>query len=124
MQCLLCFPIYANDRQLSAFKALLINKNLEEATRIFTSKVVIFRNEITTARDLVLQNLPCDDFAMCLIPADANQVKDELLSALKATANGDRLFNSSSILLQGNESLAILLYLLVAGDLCFNAVLL
>ena len=85
--------MYANDQELSAFK-VLINDNLEEAKRIFTRKLDVFRNEISgTASDL--------------IPADVNQVKGERFSAIKATANGDCLFNSSSILLHGNESLAL-----------------
>ena len=106
----LCFIMYANDQELSAFKVLLINVNLEEAKRIFTRKLDVLRNEIRTASDLILQNLPCDDFATCLIPADVNQVKGECFSAIKATANRDCLFNSSSriILLHRNESLAIL----------------
>ena len=75
-----------------------------------------------TASDLILQNLPCNDFATCLIPADVNQVKGERFFAIKATTNvGDCLFNSSSILLHGNESPATVLRLLVAGELCFNA---
>ena len=36
---LLCFTMYANDQELSAFKVLLINENLEEAKRIFTRKL-------------------------------------------------------------------------------------
>ena len=85
--------MYANDQELSAFK-VLINDNLEEAKRIFTRKLDVFRNEISgTASDL--------------IPADVNQVKGERFSAIKATANGDCLFNSSSILLHGNEFLAL-----------------
>ena len=110
-----------NDQELSAFKVLLINEDLEEAKRIFTRKLDVFRNEIRTASDLILQNLPRDDFATCLIPADVNQVKGERFSAIKATTNRDCLFNSSSILPHGNESLAILLCLLVAGELYFNA---
>ena len=85
--------MYANDQELSAFK-VLINDNLEEARRIFTRKLDVFRNEISgTSSDL--------------IPADVNQVKGERFSAIKATANGDCLFNSSSILLHGNESPAL-----------------
>ena len=85
--------MYANDQELFAFK-VLTNDNLEEAKRIFTRKLDVFRNEISgTASDL--------------IPADVNQVKGERFSAIKATANGDCLFNSSSILLHGNESLAL-----------------
>ena len=111
-----------NDQELSSFKVLLINENLEETKRIFTRKLDIFRNEIRTASDLILQNLPRDDFATCLIPADVNQVKGERFSVIKATTNvGDCLFNSSSILLHGNESPATVLRLLVAGELCFNA---
>ena len=111
-----------NDQELSSFKVLLINENLEETKRIFTRKLDIFRNEIRTASDLILQNLPRDDFATCLIPADVNQVKGERFFAIKATTNvGDCLFNSSSILLHGNESPATVLRLLVAGELCFNA---
>ena len=111
-----------NDQELSSFKVLLINENLEETKRIFTRKLDVFRNEIRTASDLILQNLPRDDFATCLIPADVNQVKVERFFAIKATTNvGDCLFNSSSILLHGNESPATVLRLLVAGELCFNA---
>ena len=111
-----------NDQELSSFKVLLINENLEETKRIFTRKLDVFRNEIRTASDLILQNLPRDDFATCLIPADVNQVKGERFFAIKATTNvGDCLFNSSSILLRGNESPATVLRLLVAGELCFNA---
>ena len=97
----------ANDQELSAFKVLLINENLEEAKRIFTRKLDIFTNEIRTASDFILQNLPQDDFATCLIPADVNQVRGKRFSAIKATANGDCLFNSSLIHLHGNESLAV-----------------
>ena len=111
-----------NDQELSSFKVLLINENLEETKRKFTRKLDVFRNEIRTASDLILQNLPRDDFATCLIPADVNQVKGERFFAIKATTNvGDCLFNSSSILLHGNESPATVLHLLVAGELCFNA---
>ena len=111
-----------NDQELSSFKVLLINENLEETKRIFTRKLDVFRNEIRTASDLILQNLPRDDFATCLIPADVNQVKGERFFAIKATTNvGDCLFNSSSILLHGNESPATVLRVLVAGELCFNA---
>ena len=111
-----------NDQELSSFKVLLINENLEETKRIFTRKLDVFRNEIRTASDLILQNLPRDDFATCLIPADVNQVKGERFSVIKATTNvGDCLFNSSSIRLHGNESPATVLRLLVAGELCFNA---
>ena len=111
-----------NDQELSSFKVLLINENLEETKRIFTRKLDIFRNEIRTSSDLILQNLPRDDFATCLITADVNQVKGERFFAIKATTNvGDCLFNSSSILLHGNESPATVLRLLVAGELCFNA---
>ena len=110
-----------NDQELSSFKVLLINENLEETKRIFTRKLDVFRNEIRTASDLILQNLPRDDFATCLIPADVNQVKGERFFAIKATTNvGDCLFNSSSILLHGNESPATVLRLLVASELCFN----
>ena len=41
--------LYANDQELSAFKALLINENVEEAKRIFTSKLEVFRDEIRTS---------------------------------------------------------------------------
>ena len=45
----------------------------------------MFRNKIRTASDFILQNLLCNDFATCLIPADVNQVKGEHFSAIKAT---------------------------------------
>ena len=41
--------------------------------------------------------------------------------ALKATPNGDCLFNAISLLVRGNESAAMLLRVLVAGELYFNA---
>ena len=47
--------------------------------------------------------------------------ESDCLFALKASPNGDCLFNAFSILLCGNESLAVPLCLLVAGELYFNA---
>ena len=74
----LCFTMYANDQEFSAFKVLLRRgkENIHEKARRF-------RNEIRTASDLILQNLPHDDFATCLIPADVNQVKGECFLRLK-----------------------------------------
>ena len=40
--------MYATDQELSAFKVPLIRKNSEEAKRIFTRKLHVFRNEIGT----------------------------------------------------------------------------
>jgi len=68
-----------------------------------------------------LKDLPHDDFATYLIPEDVNQAKGNHFFALKATPNRDCLFNGVSIFLCGNESNSVLLHLLVAGELYFNA---
>lgn len=84
--------MYAIDQELSAFKVLLIHENSEEAKRIFTRKLHVFRNEIGTVSDLISQDLPRNDFTRCLIPANVKQVKGKRFSAIKATANGECLF--------------------------------
>lgn len=61
-----------------------------------------------------------DDLATSLIPEDVTAEVDNQLVALSTTGNGDCLFNASSIMLFGNESVAALLRLLVAGELYFN----
>lgn len=47
--------MYAIDQELSAFKVPLIHKNSEEAKRIFTRKLHVFRNEIGTVSDSVIK---------------------------------------------------------------------
>ena len=111
--------MHVNNQDLVDFKSLLMNDEFEEARRILASSQNTFRNEVKTPSDL--KDLPRDDFATCLIPEDVNRARGQRLLALKATPNGDCLFNATSILLCGNESLAMLLRLLVAGELYFNA---
>ncbi|KAJ7318659.1 hypothetical protein OS493_037447 [Desmophyllum pertusum] len=66
------------------------------------------------------KDFPCDDLATTLIPEDVTAEVDNQVVALSTTGNGDCLFNASSIVLFGNESVAALLRLLVAGELHFN----
>ena len=104
--------MYVNVLDLYNFKSLLVNDGLEEASRILADTLNEFRKEVKTPS--ALKDLPRDDFAMCLIPEDINRAKGQCLFALKTTPNGDCLFNAASILLCGNESVAMLLRLLVA----------
>jgi len=111
--------MYVNFQGLDNFKCLLVNDGLEEARRILAHTLNEFRKEIKTPS--TLKDPPRDDFATCLIPEDINRAKGQRLFALKTTPNGDCLFNAASILLCGNESVAMLLRLLVAGELFINA---
>lgn len=108
------FTMYVNVQDLDNFKSLLVNDGLEEARRILANNLNEFKKEVKTPS--ALKDLPRDDFATCLIPEDINRAKGQRLFALKATPNGDCLFNAASILLCGNESVAMLLRLLVAGE--------
>lgn len=111
------FTMYVNVQDLDNFESLLVNDGLEEARRILANNLNEFRKEVKTPS--ALKDLPRDDFATCLIPEDINQAKGQRLFALKATPNC--LFNAVSILFCGNELVAMLLRLLVAGELFFNA---
>ena len=102
------------------FKNLLLKDEFEEARKILTLKRSTFKQtEVITSNDL--KGLPRDDFATFLIPEDVNRPRGQRFLALKATPNGDCLYNAISTLLCGNESAAISLRLLVAGELYFNA---
>ena len=111
--------MHCDIQNLADFKRLLLNDEIEEARKIFASKQNTFKKEVKTPS--ALKDLPHDDFATYLIPEDVNRAKGHRLFALKATLNGDCLFNAVSILLCGNESNSMLLRLLVAGELYFNA---
>jgi len=111
--------MYVNDQDLDHFKSLLVNDRFEEARRILADNLKEFRKEVKTPS--TLKDLPRNDFATCLIPEDINRAKGQHLFALKTTPNVDCLFNAASILLCGNESVTMLLHLLVAGELFFNA---
>lgn len=111
--------MHCDIQNLADFKRLLLNDEIEEARKIFASKQNTFKKEVKTPS--ALKDLPHDDFATYLIPVDVNRAKGHRLFALKATPNGDCLFNVVSILLCGNESNSMLLRLLVAGELYFNA---
>ena len=80
-----------------------------------------FKKELGVKIPSALKDLPRDDFATFLIPDDVTRPRGQRLFALKATPNGDCLFNAISLLVCGNESAAMLLRLLVAGELYFNA---
>ena len=113
------FTMYVNVQDLDNFKSLLVNDGLEEARRILADNLNKFRKEVKTPS--ALKELPRDDFSTCLIPEDINQSQRAMLFARKTTPNGDCLFSAASILLCGNELLTMLLRLLVAGELFFNA---
>lgn len=55
-----------------------------------------------------------------MIPTDITTKQGENIFALRTTSNGDCLFNTASVVLFGHEDHAILLHLLVAGELYFN----
>lgn len=112
------FAMHVNEQNLEDFKSLLINDNIKEARRISASQQNTFRNELKVKPP---KDLPCDDFTTCLIPDNVSRARGDCLFALKASPNGDCLFNAFSILLCGNESLAVPPRLLVAGELYFNA---
>ena len=57
--------MYANDQELSAFKVLLINENLEEAKRIFTRKLCMSTR--SKANVFLQSKLPQTETA-CLTP--------------------------------------------------------
>ena len=69
-----------------------------------------------------LKNLSDDSLGQSLLPTDLpSNLEAEGLQAKKATSNGNCLYNSASIILNGNENLSLLLRLLTAVELYKNA---
>lgn len=110
-----------SDQDLKHFKSLLLNDKFEEAKKILVQNKCDFKKELEVKTSSALKDLPRDDLATFLIPDDVTRPGGQRLFALKATPNGDCLFNAISLLVRGNESAAMLLRLLVAGELYFNA---
>ncbi|XP_044180490.1 uncharacterized protein LOC122961749 [Acropora millepora] len=110
-----------SDQDLKHFKSLLLNDKFEEAKKILVQNKCDFKKELEVKTSSTLKDLPRDDLATFLIPDDVTRPGGQRLFALKATPNGDCLFNAISLLVRGNESAAMLLCLLVAGELYFNA---
>ena len=97
--------------------SLLTSK--EDAKGFLNIKQEVFKELNLVAPDSLMAQLPEDVFASTLIPSDFCGGKEVL--AVKAADNGDCLYNATSIPLCGDESLALLLRLLVSGELFFNA---
>ena len=114
------FTMNVSDQDLKHFKSLLLNDKFEEAKKILVQNKCDFKKELEVKTSSALKDLPRDDLATFLIPDDVTRPGGQRLFALKATPNGDCLFNAISLLVRGNESAAILLRLLVAGELYFN----
>ena len=110
-----------SDQDLKHFKSLLLNDKFEEAKKILVQNKCDFKKELEVKTSSALKDLPRDDLATFLIPDDVTRPGGQRLFALKATPNGDCLFNAISLLVRGNESAAMLLRLLAAGELYFNA---
>ena len=110
-----------SDQDLKHFKSLLLNDKFEEAKKILVQNKCDFKKELEVKTSSALKDLPRDDLATFLIPDDVTRPGGQRLFALKTTPNGDCLFNAISLLVRGNESAAMLLRLLVAGELYFNA---
>lgn len=110
-----------SDQDVKHFKSLLLNDKFEEAKKILVQNKCDFKKELEVKTSSALKDLPRDDLATFLIPDDVTRPGGQRLFALKATPNGDCLFNAISLLVRGNESAAMLLRLLVAGELYFNA---
>lgn len=82
-----------------------------------------YRSEQQSLQNLEFQdweNLPVDSLGECLIPTD---LPDNLKAAQakKATGDGNCLYHSGSIILNGNEDFTLLLRLLTAAELYGNA---
>ena len=110
-----------SDQDLKHFISLLLNDKFEVAKKILVQNKCDFKKELEVKTSSALKDLPRDDLATFLIPDDVTRPGGQRLFALKATPNGDCLFNAISLLVRGNESAAMLLRLLVAGELYFNA---
>lgn len=110
----------AHIQDLTRFKNHLLNNEIDEVKSLLAKKQDALR-DVARATRLTLEDLPRDDLGTSLIPEDVTFKQGEIMFALIATPNGDCLFNAASVLLCGDESLTILLRLLVAGELYFNA---
>ena len=64
--------------------------------------------------------LPADEMAMALIPEELPLQPEEHLVAVKTTGNDDCLYNAVSLVMDGTESYASILCLLVALELLLN----
>jgi len=105
-----------SDQDLKYFKSLLLNDKFEEAKKILVQNKGDFKKELGVKIPSARKDLPRDDFTTFLIPDHVTRPGDQRLFALKATPNGDCLFNAISLLVRGNESAAMPLRLLVAGS--------
>ena len=103
---------------LADFKQFLSTGAIESAKCLLANKQEVYAKYVSKGQ-INFEHLPSDKFATTLIPQDVGQGKS--MVALKATGNGDCLFNAGSILVCGDESLTRTLRLLVAGELYFNA---
>ena len=90
------------DQDLKHFKRLLLENKFEEAKKILAQNKGDFQKKLEVKIPSTLKDLPRDDFATVLIPDDVNRPRGQRLFALKATPNGDCLFNASSILVRGS----------------------
>ena len=109
-------------KDLTAFQDYLLNGEIDHVKRLLNTKGEELTNLIRGRPAIPdYKNLPCDDLATALIPDDVTaDVDNNRLVGLSTTGNGDCLFNASSIMLFGDESVSTLLRLLVAGELYFN----
>ena len=83
-----------SDQDLKHFKSLLLNDKFEEAKKILLQNKGEFKKELGVKIPSALKDLPRDDFATFLIPDDVTRPGGQRLFALKATPNGDCLFNA------------------------------
>ena len=111
-----------SDCDFKDFKAFLVSEDLEGAKNVLVSKQDLLSSETSRLQTPNHKALSRDlKFASCLIPNDIVQARDQSVVPLKATANGNCLYNAVSIMLCGSEILSKVLRLLVAGELFLNA---
>ena len=108
----------ASEEDLKYFQTSLCS-NEENAKGLLNIKQEAFQELNFVVPDIATGRLPEDVFASALIPSDFKVGKEVV--AVKASDNGDCLYNATSISLCGDEPLALLLRYLVAGELFFNA---
>lgn len=102
------------DEDLTAFQDYLVNGEINCAKRYLPLNG---KNWQIWSEDGQLSPI-----TTALIPNDVTaEVDNSQLVGLSTTGNGDCLFNASSIMLFGDESVSTLLRLLVAGELYFNS---
>ena len=110
--------LLVNEETLRDFRTLLLPQNKQDARTLFERKQEEFEKLAFDENvQRVTEQLPVDVLATWLIPGEFG----DGMFAVKATDNGDCLYNATSIALCGNESLSCLLRLLAAGELFFNA---